>query len=106
MSPYLPAGAELSSGYRGDEKQRKILYDKYKGFKADIIDKYGKDEFADNVKKMDEKMTDSEVKEPDVKLHTQICKAVHHQNMGIRSMYLLKVLARLVLLILMIIPQI
>jgi hypothetical protein len=74
VGPYLPKNSILSSGYRDPAAQREQLRKKYVAFKDDIISTYDNDTWVKNVAKMEEKLSDSDLENFDVELHTQICK--------------------------------
>jgi len=52
VSPHFPEGTNMSSGYRSDARQREMLRESYnETYKADLIKKFGKDEW-EKYKKM------------------------------------------------------
>jgi hypothetical protein len=75
VSPYLPVGSRMESGYRSTEAQRKQLYAKYYTFKNKIIEKFDADTWEKYYTMQISKMTDEELKQSDIEMHRQICEA-------------------------------
>ena len=75
VSPYLPVGSRMESGYRSTESQRKQLYTKYNSFKSEISDKFGDDTWQKYHDLQLTKMTPEEIKQSDIEMHRQICEA-------------------------------
>jgi LysM domain./D-alanyl-D-alanine carboxypeptidase. len=76
ISPYLPAGSCMESGYRSTESQRIQLYKKYNAFQDKISTKFGIDTWQKYYDLQQTKMTAEELKQSDIEMHRQICEAV------------------------------
>jgi hypothetical protein len=83
VSPYLPDGARMESGYRSTESQRQQLQTKYKSFQQDISDKFGKDVWLKYTKLQQATMTENEIKDADIEMHRQICEAVSSNEVAL-----------------------
>ncbi len=75
VSPYLPDGTRMESGYRSTESQRQQLHDKYIAFKNKIIEKFNEDTWLKYSKIKTATMTTEEIKQADIEMHRQICEA-------------------------------
>jgi hypothetical protein len=84
VSPYLPEGTTMASGYRTKNEQREQLYGKYFSFKKKISDKFGEKEwkkYCDLYK--DTTVSESERNKNDLSMHSQICEAVSAREVAL-----------------------
>jgi hypothetical protein len=84
VSPYLPEGTLMQSGYRTKDEQRVQLYDKYKGFKSKIVEKFDDNTYTENYNSsQDETLKEDERNKLDKQMHTQICQAVSPREVAL-----------------------
>lgn len=84
ISPYLPAGTTMASGFRTKNEQREQLYDKYSTFQDKISLQFPDEDCQKNLKdSADKTLTEENRNKLDIKMHNQICKAVSSREVAL-----------------------